>query len=177
MNGWCLRNVYRIDGKLVVGNDIEDAIAVYRLYSTPNKVEIKSVEQIFGDSTRVFGDAVCRETEDRKAAETIALLTEQNEELSKKYEELENSFSEMKKDYELLRNMRGIPTRLPVVLGMDVVDEEYHESEDVPNVHDLSRIMLEKALERNGGDRKKAAQELGISDRTLYRRLKQFGLM
>jgi transcriptional regulator with PAS, ATPase and Fis domain len=37
--------------------------------------------------------------------------------------------------------------------------------------------MLEKALERNGGNRKKAAQELGISDRTLYRRLKQYGMM
>ena len=36
--------------------------------------------------------------------------------------------------------------------------------------------MLEKALERNHGNRKKAAQELGISDRTLYRRLKQYGL-
>ena len=36
--------------------------------------------------------------------------------------------------------------------------------------------MLEKALERNNGNRKKAAQELGISDRTLYRRLKQYGL-
>lgn len=131
MNGWCLRNVYRIDGKLVVGKDIEDAIAVYRLYSTPNNVEIKSVEQIFGDSMRVFGDAVCRETEDRKAAETIALLTEQNEELRKKYEELENSFSEMKKDIELQRKMRGITTGVPVVLGSEIVDEEYHESEDV----------------------------------------------
>ena len=37
--------------------------------------------------------------------------------------------------------------------------------------------MLEKALDRNNGNRKKAAQELGISDRTLYRRLKQYGLV
>ena len=37
-------------------------------------------------------------------------------------------------------------------------------------------IQLEKALERNGGNRKKAASELGISDRTLYRRIKQYGL-
>jgi DNA-binding NtrC family response regulator len=36
--------------------------------------------------------------------------------------------------------------------------------------------MVEKALERNSGNRKKAAQELGISDRTLYRRIKQYGL-
>lgn len=44
------------------------------------------------------------------------------------------------------------------------------------NLNDLGRQMVEKALERNGGNRKKAAQELGISDRTLYRRIKQYGL-
>jgi DNA-binding NtrC family response regulator len=45
------------------------------------------------------------------------------------------------------------------------------------NLNDLERITLEKALERSGGNRKKAAEQLGISDRTLYRRLKQYGLM
>ena len=44
------------------------------------------------------------------------------------------------------------------------------------NLNDMGKQMLEKALERNHGNRKKAAQELGISDRTLYRRLKQYGL-
>jgi DNA-binding NtrC family response regulator len=44
------------------------------------------------------------------------------------------------------------------------------------NLNDLGRQMVEKALERNDGNRKKAAQELGISDRTLYRRIKQYGL-
>ena len=61
----------------------------------------------------------------------------------------------------------------------DAVAEEYvepeHELENL-NLNDLSKNMLEKALERNNGNRKKAAQELGISDRTLYRRLKQYGL-
>ena len=57
--------------------------------------------------------------------------------------------------------------------------EEYIEPEKEPenlNLNDLGKTMLEKALERNHGNRRKAAQELGISDRTLYRRLKQFGL-
>ncbi|MBP5777365.1 MAG: sigma 54-interacting transcriptional regulator [Prevotella sp.] len=61
----------------------------------------------------------------------------------------------------------------------DAVAEEYIEPEKEPenlNLSDLSKQMLEKALERNHGNRKKAAQELGISDRTLYRRLKQYGL-
>ena len=61
----------------------------------------------------------------------------------------------------------------------DAVAEEYIEPAVEPenlNVNDWSRQALEKALDRNGGNRKKAAQELGISDRTLYRRLKQYGL-
>ena len=61
----------------------------------------------------------------------------------------------------------------------DAVAEEYVEPEHEPenlNVNDWSRQALEKALGRNGGNRKKAALELGISDRTLYRRLKQYGM-
>ena len=59
----------------------------------------------------------------------------------------------------------------------DAEAEEYIEPEpENLNVNDWSRQALEKALMRNGGNRKKAAAELGISDRTLYRRLKQYGL-
>ena len=61
----------------------------------------------------------------------------------------------------------------------EAVAEEYIEPEKEPenlNLNDISKQMLEKALERNHGNRRKAAQELGISDRTLYRRLNQYGL-
>lgn len=58
---------------------------------------------------------------------------------------------------------------------LDAVAEEISEPETL-NLEDLGKQMLEKALERNGGNRKKAAAELGISDRTLYRRIKQYGL-
>ena len=57
----------------------------------------------------------------------------------------------------------------------DAIAEEINEPETL-NLNDLGRQMIEKALERNNGNRKKAAQELGISDRTLYRRIKQYGL-
>ena len=61
----------------------------------------------------------------------------------------------------------------------DAEAEEYVEPEKEPenlNLNELGKQMLQKALERNNGNRKKAALELGISDRTLYRRLKQYGL-
>ncbi len=57
--------------------------------------------------------------------------------------------------------------------------EEYIEpqkEQENLNLTVLGRQMIEKALDRNGGNRKKAAKELGISDRTLYRKIKQFGL-
>ena len=53
--------------------------------------------------------------------------------------------------------------------------EEISEPETL-NLNELGRQMIEKALERNGNNRKKAAKELGISDRTLYRKLKAYGL-
>ena len=57
----------------------------------------------------------------------------------------------------------------------DFDNEELSENESL-NLSKLGRQMIEKALERNNGNRKKAADELGISDRTLYRRIKKYGL-
>ena len=59
--------------------------------------------------------------------------------------------------------------------------QSYAEAEEVEdpetlNLDDVGRQMVEKALSKYGGNRKKAAKELGISDRTLYRRIKQYGL-
>ncbi len=63
----------------------------------------------------------------------------------------------------------------PITQPMEAEAEEIQEMESL-NLDDISRQMLIKALDKNGGNRKKAAQELGISDRTLYRRIKQYGL-
>lgn len=63
----------------------------------------------------------------------------------------------------------------------DAVAEEIQETrpqkeEESLNLNDNQRQMVVRALERNNGNRKKAAQELGISNRTLYRRIKEYGL-
>ena len=67
-------------------------------------------------------------------------------------------------------------TLQPTVQQAEEAEAEEIQEPEVLNLNDISRQMVEKALERNGGNRKKAAQELGISDRTLYRRIRQYGL-
>ncbi len=63
----------------------------------------------------------------------------------------------------------------PSTQAEDVIAEEIREPENL-NLDDLGKQMLIKALQRNGGNRRNAAKELGISERTLFRRIKQYGL-
>jgi transcriptional regulator with PAS, ATPase and Fis domain len=50
------------------------------------------------------------------------------------------------------------------------------EEEEVLKLEQKEIEMIKKSLEKNKGKRKAAADELGISERTLYRKIKQFDL-
>lgn len=60
-------------------------------------------------------------------------------------------------------------------------EDRYHfaeeiEEEETLSLHDKEIELIKKSLERNKGKRKMAAAELGISERTLYRKIKQYDL-
>ena len=100
--------------------------------------------------------------------------------LKKQIEEVQSGSKQTVSDSLPSTQLAPIQPITPITPALeDAEAEEYIEPEKEPenlNLNDLGKQMLEKALERNKGNRKKAAQELGISDRTLYRRLKQYGL-
>ncbi len=54
--------------------------------------------------------------------------------------------------------------------------EESVSLEENLSLEDKEEELIRKALLRNNGKRKKAAQDLGISERTLYRKIKQYEL-
>ena len=54
--------------------------------------------------------------------------------------------------------------------------ETIEEEEEVLRLEQKEIEMIKKSLEKNKGKRKAAADELGISERTLYRKIKQFDL-
>ncbi len=60
-------------------------------------------------------------------------------------------------------------------------EDKYHFAEEIQEEETLSLQekeieLIKKSLERNRGKRKAAASELGISERTLYRKIKQYDL-
>lgn len=54
--------------------------------------------------------------------------------------------------------------------------ETHEEVEESLSLEDQERDLIKKALEKHRGKRKYAAEELGISERTLYRKIKEFNL-
>ena len=64
---------------------------------------------------------------------------------------------------------------------VEQTSDKYHFAEDIEeeeslSLHDKELELIRKSLEKYDGKRKEAAQELGISERTLYRKIKQFNL-
>ena len=58
-------------------------------------------------------------------------------------------------------------------------EDGFHDAETIDeplSLQEKEYEMIKKALERNNNKRKLAAKELGISERTLYRKIKQFDL-
>ena len=75
--------------------------------------------------------------------------------------------------------VKALMPHTPVVSS---IEEEYAESEVVEEVAremtkaDMQREQIVKALRRNGGSRRAAAAELFMSERTLYRKIKELNI-
>ncbi|WNM19151.1 sigma-54 interaction domain-containing protein [Flavobacterium capsici] len=77
----------------------------------------------------------------------------------------------------------SLPIQSPVIQDnyqddedQNFLDAETIEEEEVLKLEQKEIELIKKSLERHNGKRKAAADELGISERTLYRKIKQFDL-
>lgn len=80
--------------------------------------------------------------------------------------------SDVREILRLLRN-EGIPGGEKWRRWVEV---EEADKEKGPALDDLEREAIMEALRLNNGNRRKAARQLGLSERTLYRRLKGYGV-
>ncbi len=81
------------------------------------------------------------------------------------------------RDLPQIYHEEDIPTRETDDGVVESYEEPDHEiMEESLSIQDKEKDLIEKALEKYGGRRKKAALELGISERTLYRKIKEYGI-
>jgi DNA-binding NtrC family response regulator len=83
---------------------------------------------------------------------------------------------DLRRDVAELRHVitGGIGNRIPSRWQRGVVIED---SGEVPmSLENAEKEQIQRALEEFGGNRRKTAQALGIGERTLYRKIKEYGL-
>ncbi len=81
--------------------------------------------------------------------------------------------ADMQEIKTLVRRQQHDPFQLPPAVNANagaMINMDDHSLEEV------ERLMVERALERFHGNRRMAAQALKISERTLYRKIKEYGL-
>jgi DNA-binding NtrC family response regulator len=70
-------------------------------------------------------------------------------------------------------------TSQPVILHQDNNNNNIHQHEEVEeslSIMDKEKELIIKALKKHRGKRRDASQDLGISERTLYRKLKEYDI-
>ncbi len=75
----------------------------------------------------------------------------------------------------------SVPTIIhPSVKPVTPVDDDFQDTEEYVeeslSLDEVEKEMIRKALEKHHGKRKSAAQDLNICERTLYRKIKEYGL-
>ncbi len=90
--------------------------------------------------------------------------------------------AEPEKNYTSLLLPAAKPATIePTIVHFDHTNQEKtedisHEIEDTLSLEKKEKEMIIRALKKNHDKRKYAAQDLGISERTLYRKIKQYGI-
>lgn len=73
-------------------------------------------------------------------------------------------------------NRAVIPSGNPIILKDPNNISQHEEVEDSLSIMDKEKELIIKALKKHHGKRKDAAMDLGISERTLYRKLKEYDI-
>ncbi len=76
----------------------------------------------------------------------------------------------------LLHEERRPPERAPLEGLEEVIAHAASDDAEGLSLAHLERAAVKEALNRSGGNRRRAADALGISERTLYRKIKEYGL-
>lgn len=72
--------------------------------------------------------------------------------------------------------MQSMPDEPEVEESEDADLSEFLRNNEIPSIEEAEKFLIQQALRRFDGNRRKASETLGVSERTLYRKLDQYGL-
>jgi len=102
-------------------------------------------------------------------------LVAQNPHILNELKDLRHSGQEILQPMQLPGTLQpATPHAQPVLMNNDIQD--HVEVEESLNIMDKEKELIIKALKKHKGKRKDAALDLGISERTLYRKLKEYDI-
>ena len=79
-------------------------------------------------------------------------------------------------DFHDDRNSPAMVPGQPVVINNNNKIDEHQEVEESLSIMDAEKELIIKALKKHRGKRRDASSDLGISERTLYRKLKEYDI-
>ena len=123
-----------------------------------------------------------RETTGKDYSHEIGILYNMVMQNKKDLEEIKELLAEQQKtpirnlEISTSRNLDETPSRNIDIAKSRDMEEILPIEEASLRVDDSEKELIRKALEASGGNRKEAAARLGRSERTLYRKIKEYGL-
>ena len=121
----------------------------------------------------------------------LADLHAKIEELTQKEKQIESTYPTTVQPVAVAKSMALTPitptvpvhvatinraTPIENTVGEVIPNEPEYIEEQPTTLEDTEKETIKKALQRNHGKRKKTAEELKISERTLYRKIKEYNL-
>lgn len=185
---------YRMPPVHIDDNEARELLLAYRW---PGNVrELKNITErisIIEESRAITADILRYHIPNLQAEKLPVLLTQGREQkvFSNEREILYQVLFDMKNDVNELKKLvhdiisgkvpmhvaeeafvhqHPIPAPAPIEEAVPVVEEENL------SIEDMEKDMIRKALEKHSGNRRNAAADLRISERTLYRKLKEYNL-
>jgi transcriptional regulator with PAS, ATPase and Fis domain len=155
----------------------------------PAVIEKRKKESDFSNEREILYKVLFDMKGDLNDLKKLTLELLQNNDSSKVQEENENLIrkiygtngEDIKEEESKALKVLPLP-EARIETGPEIQQEDkYHFAEEIEEEETLSLQekeieLIRKSLERNRGKRKAAAAELGISERTLYRKIKQYDL-
>lgn len=107
----------------------------------------------------------------------IDLNNDQTEIINRMYQEMNTGVNPSQHTTRILPPAIEAPKNEFPIENEHTEYEVHEEIEESLSLEDREKELIQKALEKHRGKRKYAAAELGISERTLYRKIKEYNLL